>query len=492
MNISFAQLIKIDRRKSDAVYLQIVYQFIQAIQQGILKEGQQLPGSRIISKELNVHRKTVVAALEELKMQGWIETRASVGTFVKNLHLRNKNTFNKREAVDLKHADFGYRKSFILDAESYKNDCSYHFTDGTPDYRIIKMYELSRYYTSALKRKNVIKKISENPLKNNSYFLEQLSYYLNLTRGFHISTKNMMLTGTRQSLLYILSQLLLRKDDMVLVGAYSYYLSNMIFQQSGADIHTVPVDDEGIKVAHIASHYKPGQIRVLYLQTQHQYPTTCCLSEERKDQLLKLSKEYGFIIIEDDFSYELSYGPSANSLFKKSPINNCIYIGEFGKYLPPGFQNGILLGPEDFILESKKYLNLFGTSDMVKEQALAEMIYEGHIHRYKRKVLKIYENRRDAFNELLQHYFGEAITYQIPSGGLAFWISFKHPLSLIALAKNAGKLGLHIPAICLYQNKSTCALRIGFAHLDREEMDKAMALFYKAYQTTIQANQSQC
>lgn len=487
MNISFAQLIKIDRRKADALYLQIVYQFIQAVQQGVLREGQQLPGSRIISKELNVHRKTVIAALEELKMQGWIETKASVGTFVKNLPLKNKNTVYQR-ATDLDYAAFNYRKSFILDSASNQNNCSYYFTDGTPDYRIIKMTELSRYYSSALKRKNVIKKISENPLESNAYFLEQLSYYLNLTRGLHISTKNMMLTNNRQSLLYILTQLLIHQGDMVLVAAYSYYLSNMTFQQSGAKVHTIPIDKNGIQVEYIAKNYNPGQIKLIYLQSQHQYPTTYSLSEERKMELLKLSEAYDFIIVEDDYSYELSYAHSSHSsLFRAAQTNRCVYIGEFGKYLTPGFQTSFLLGPQDFIAEGKKYLSLFGNADVVKEQALAEMIYEGHIHRYRRKVLKIYEYRRHVFNTLLQKYFGNEISYLIPDGGLAYWINFKYSISLITLAKNAKNLGLHIPSTCFYQDKNISALRIGFAHFDKDEMSQAVAIFHQAYQITFQS-----
>src|SRR5699024_12567643 len=82
--IPFSQFIKIDRRKSDAVYLQIVYQFIQAVQRGLLSDGNKIPGSRNLCKELGVHRKTIVAALEELQTQGWVTIRRAVGTLVKN------------------------------------------------------------------------------------------------------------------------------------------------------------------------------------------------------------------------------------------------------------------------------------------------------------------------------------------------------------------------------------------------------------------------
>ncbi|WP_397321503.1 GntR family transcriptional regulator [Pedobacter foliorum] len=39
---------------------------------GVLKAGTLLPGSRELAKTLGVHRKTVIAAYEELNAQDWI------------------------------------------------------------------------------------------------------------------------------------------------------------------------------------------------------------------------------------------------------------------------------------------------------------------------------------------------------------------------------------------------------------------------------------
>lgn len=64
--------------------MQIVYQFINAVKSKLLENDDRLPGSRKIAEELQVHRKTIIAALEELQEQGWVKTRPNIGTFVKN------------------------------------------------------------------------------------------------------------------------------------------------------------------------------------------------------------------------------------------------------------------------------------------------------------------------------------------------------------------------------------------------------------------------
>lgn len=71
--INFSRYIRINRKKPEAIYLQIVYQFINAVQRGDLKVGEKIVGSRVLSENIGVHRKTVVSAMEELQAQGWVE-----------------------------------------------------------------------------------------------------------------------------------------------------------------------------------------------------------------------------------------------------------------------------------------------------------------------------------------------------------------------------------------------------------------------------------
>ena len=48
---------------------------------GRIGPGIKLPGTRLMSETIDVHRKTIVRAYEELDAQGWIEMRPSQGTF---------------------------------------------------------------------------------------------------------------------------------------------------------------------------------------------------------------------------------------------------------------------------------------------------------------------------------------------------------------------------------------------------------------------------
>ncbi len=477
--LAFSQFIKIDRRKSDPVYLQIVYQFIQAVQLRMLEDGDQLPGSRPLSRELKIHRKTLVKALEELQLQGWIRSVPSVGRYVINPELQHSKggtatTFPRK-------ATFPFHRSFILDRPHENVVAPLRFTDGTPDYRLIPSREIGRFYSSVLKRRS--RHRQKNITSDHSFFKKQLSFYLNTTQGFHLSTQNLLTTPSKSVLLYVIAQLCIQPGDQVLVSTYSHPVANMVFQQAGAQLQTIPMDTEGLLTDFIRKHFKKGEIKLLYYQPQHHYPTTICLAEKRRQELLQLSRELNFILIEDDRFSELTYEKSLPLPFiKRKHKDPLLYIGSFGHYLQRGFQTHFLLGPEDFIAEAEKYLSLFSTADPIKKRALGEMIYEGDIHRYRRKSIQTYIGRRNLFTHLLQEHFPNTFDYQIPAGGLAFWLAVKPAISLSVLSKKCEEKGLLIPRACRYQIREEAHLRLGFGHFNEKELQEAITILRSVFE----------
>lgn len=478
-NIPFQSFINIDRRKKDAVYMQIVYQFINAVRSRILEIGDQLPGSRIIAKELKLHRKTIVAALVELQHQGWVNTQPNIGVFVANPEVSAIR--NAAFQQPPKKASYHFRKEFILDTFSEENISSYSFTHGTADYRIIKPEELVRFYASVLKRKKQTG-ILLNSTKDRFFFKDQLSYYLNITRGFHLSRNFLLPISGLEQALSILSRLLINSGDLVLVEELSYFLPNMVLGQAGARIKTIPVDKNGMNIDFIEKHFKPGEIRLVYINPTSQYPTGVQLSEARKTQLLNLAERYNFIVIEDDTDFEFSLVKNKQqSLFRKSAGNRVVYLGSFARFLMPGFQMNFIIGPKDLLQEGAKYLNIYGKPDVMMEKALGEIIHQGDIHRYRRKSKKIIAERKELFANLLKTHFKNHIEFNVPKAGLAFWIEFKDFLPLTRFQEKAKEKGVFIPGVCLYQNRQLTALRLGFAHFNHAEMEKAIKILSEVF-----------
>jgi GntR family transcriptional regulator/MocR family aminotransferase len=482
VTIPFKSLIQIDRSSDTAVYLQIAYQLINAIQRGVIVPGIQLPGSRILAETLDVHRKTIIAAYEELDAQGWTSIKANKGTFIAaKSAVTEADPLKYNKAFLLRYPEktgYAFNKSMLLDLPASGNNSEFEFTDGLPDVRLAPLAQLSSVYSTNLKRKSNRRYLGYTSTDGSSYFREMLAAYLNNTRGLHITSNNVMTTRGVDMGVYLASDLLLSQGDVVVVGDLSYYVTNMIFQKAGAKIISVPVDTEGISVAAVRDLCSKQKIRMLYITPHHHYPTTVTLSAKRRLELLELSAKHGFIILEDDYDYDFHYNSSPVLPLASADGNGMVvYIGSFCKSLAPGFRSGYLVGPENLIQELSKLRGIVDRQgDVLMEQALAELLEEGEIQRHLKKALKVYHERRDAFCSLLKSTFKDLISFVAAPGGLAIWTQWNSDLNLMRISKDCAQNNLYLPQTLLYQTDRLTAMRLGFGNQTLEEMEQSVSI----------------
>jgi GntR family transcriptional regulator/MocR family aminotransferase len=488
VNALFEQLIDFNKSMSQPVYIQVSQQVVNAIQRGYLTKGTMLPGTRVLGQLLKVHRNTAVAIYEELAAQGWVEIIPNKGTFIlepasKAAKIKAPSQKINQTYTSPKTTGFPFQKSFHLASTTQLTNAKYTINEGQPDLRLHPVNQFTRWYSAAMKRKTLIKKWNSPNEFSYSLFQTQFCNYLNATRGFHISPNNLINTRSTEMSLYIVSQLLIKQNDLVLVGHLSNYAANMIFQQAGATIKTIPVDAEGLDIEYIKNHFIKRSIRCVYLCAHRDYPTTVTLSPARRIALIQLSSDYGFAIIEDDYDYDFQFEGSAMLPMASADENGMvIYLGKLGQSLFPSFQTGFVVAPENLISEANNYLQLLDRQgDLIQEQMLSELINEGEIYRLTKKNIVVYKQRRDYLCKLLTDYFSEIAQWDIPAGGLAIWLEFQSKISLVKLSEEAEKNDLFLPKTILYQDKNTCAIRFGFGHLNKEEMEPVIKKLKSAY-----------
>ena len=87
-----------------------------------------------------------------------------------------------------------------------------------------------------------------------------------------------------QMAIYLAASLIIKPGDQVLVTSPSYFLADAVFRQLGAQLVTVPVDNEGADVDAIADALENNNIKLLYIIPHHHHPTTVTLSSARPGQ----------------------------------------------------------------------------------------------------------------------------------------------------------------------------------------------------------------
>ena len=91
--------IVISHANPDPMYKQVTDQIKNAIAEGGLKQGEKLPSVRNLVQELNISAITVKRAYADLEKEGYILTRAGLGTFVSEM---DKNQLREDKMNEIK------------------------------------------------------------------------------------------------------------------------------------------------------------------------------------------------------------------------------------------------------------------------------------------------------------------------------------------------------------------------------------------------------
>lgn len=453
--------------------MQITVSITNAIRNGVIKPGTHLPGSRELAKIFGVHRKTVIAAYEELNAQDWIviipRKHVAVSEHIPVLKLKDWSQ---------SHPLTSYENNFSLPFRIVeKNGLSINATsasdilidDGHPDVGLSPIDNLLKTYRSLTARKHAVKDAHIGTAQGTLKLREELVVYLSETRGLNITTDNLLITHGAQMSIYLSSQLLLNNSTTIVIGNPNYPIANKAFSESGTKIIEVDVDDDGIDVDAIEKLCKKKKINAVYVIPHHHYPTTVTLSVERRMKLLELSNEFSFAVIEDDYDYDYHYSSSPYLPLASARHNgNVIYIGSFSKMLDPAIRIGFMVAPVNFISQCTALRNAIDVGgDGYMQNALAMMMKDGELKRHLKKAKKIYHYRRDYLDALLKEKLGNYISYLLPTGGMAIWVKLlpQYPISELEEMN-----GLKIKRVSTEQN----AFRFGFASMDEKELEQAV------------------
>jgi len=475
--IPYKSIIQIDRRKKQSVYIQVANQLITLIKDNTLKPKALLPSSRNLAEALQIHRKTVIAAYDELIMQGWIITIPKKGTFV-NADipiLQHKNYAELNSNLNKRKTGFNYYKNDYLSEKRGKIKENFiYLNDGISDPRLTPLNDLAIIYRNISQKKNTLSFISYTSTYGHSDLRDTLVTYLNNTRGLNITKDNILITRGSQMGIYLASSLLLKLGDKIAVGATNYISADSTFIQKKADIIRVNMDDKGLDINHLEKICANEKIKAVYVTPHHHHPTTVTLSAERRLHLLNLAQEYGFAIIEDDYDYDFNYNYAPILPLASHDINgNVIYIGSVCKTVAPVFRIGYLIAAKEFVDEAAKlrgYIDRQG--DALLELTFSKFIKNGDLDRHINKMLKIYKERRDLFCKLLKEELNDFFTFQIPKGGMAVWVCLDKKYNWDVITKIALEKKLVISNWKSYDaiNAKHNCIRMGFATYTKEEI----------------------
>lgn len=257
--------------------------------------------------------------------------------------------------------------------------------------------------------------------------------------GVACSASQVLIVSGSQQTLDLASKLFIDRGTEVLLEAPTYLAALQVFQLFGADCLAVPQEADGPSLVALRQRLEQHKPAFAYLIPTFQNPSAVRYSEEKRDAVAALLDEFNVTLIEDEPYRELVFDDgSARPIVSRMRKASWIYTGTISKTLLPGLRVGYLIATPDlfpYLLRLKQSADLH-TNRIGQWQALQWLGSEQYLS-HLNELRRFYRLRRDAMQAALEEYFSDVADWQLPQGGLFFWLQLKQPVDTRTLLKPA-------------------------------------------------------
>ncbi|WP_414159663.1 PLP-dependent aminotransferase family protein [Pseudomonas sp. BNK-45] len=288
----------------------------------------------------------------------------------------------------------------------------------------------------------------------------------------------LVVSGSQQTL-DLAAKLYIDKGTQIMLEAPTYLAALQIFQLFGADCLTLPLEADGPDLAQMRANLEQHRPAFVYLIPTFQNPSAVRYSESKRAAVAALLDEFGVTLIEDEPYRELTFdGGSATPIVSRLQKASWIYTGTVSKTLLPGLRVGYLIASPDLfphLLRLKQSADLH-TNRVGQWQAM-QWIGSRQFQEHLDALRSFYRQRRDAFQVALQSHFADLADWQVPEGGLFFWLSLKQPLDTRTLLKSALEQDVtFMPGEPFFSEpeRNHGHLRLNFSHIDPARLDEGL------------------
>jgi DNA-binding transcriptional MocR family regulator len=297
--------------------------------------------------------------------------------------------------------------------------------------------------------------------------------------GLECEASQVLVVSGSQQTLDLAAKLYIDKGTEILLEAPTYLAALQIFQLFGADYLTVPQESDGPNLAQLRERLEQHRPAFIYLIPTFQNPSAVRYSEAKRAAVAALLDEFGVTLIEDEPYRELTFdGGSAKPIAGRLKKASWIYTGTVSKTLLPGLRVGYLIASPDLfphLLKLKQSADLH-TNRIGQWQAL-QWIGTEKYQQHLSELRGFYRQRRDAFQAALEMHFSDLAHWNMPQGGLFFWLKLKQPLDTRTLLNEALANDVaFMPGEPFFPDpdKNLGHLRLNFSHIDPARLDEGL------------------
>jgi 2-aminoadipate transaminase len=466
--------IQLDRSSETPLYIQIYAGLVKLMENEVLTPGEKLPPIRRMASFFNVNTVTVVSAYKRLEANGYVKSRVGSGTYVLSPSEKGNQEELKgseelmefpEEAPDLNYTKDGNLIEFDFAGASISPR---HFP--VKDFKDVVNEILDRDGGYALEYQE---SSGYQPLK------ESIKSFMKKQHNLCLPLEEIQIVSGAQQGIDILSKAFLNYQDVVYVEAPTYLGAVNAFKSRNARIVEINMQEDGVDLDDLKKNIIKNPPKLFYSMPVFQNPTGHSYSREKKKELIALSKEYDFYIIEDDHISDLYYDVKPTLLKALDDSDKVFYIKSFSKLFLPGLRMAFMWVPERYFDKTAlaKYssdISSSGFAQRAMDLFLRKSLWSEHVNRLQ----KIFYEKWLKTDQSLEKYMPQSVKYYCPQGGHFFWIELPKGLYSMNLYHETAKKGVSIiPGDLFFMNQRPSeGFRLSIAQIPARDIEQGIAL----------------
>jgi GntR family transcriptional regulator / MocR family aminotransferase len=395
-------VLSIDPTSTVPVYRQLYASLRNAILNGQVAPGTQLPSTRALALELGFARGTILNAYEQLFAEGYVESEMGGGTYVTRELPDELLKVSATQAPTLPQdrrsrslSQRGIAMASTAYASPYDLSPVRPFRPGLAALDAFPLNIWSQI-TARHARQRSFDLLNYGDPAGYKPLRQAIAGYLGSVRAVKCSAEQVIIVTGSQQALDLAARVLLDPGDDVLIEDPCYPGARGALLGAGARLVPLPLDNEGMHI--IAGMAQNATARLAYVTPSHQYPLGVTMSLARRLALLEWARRANAWVLEDDYDSEFRYHSRPLAAMQGLDTSGrVIYIGTFSKVLFPALRAGYMVVPPDLVegfVAARTVIDLHPPT--LGQVILTDFLNEGHFERHIRRMRELYAGRQAA------------------------------------------------------------------------------------------------
>jgi DNA-binding transcriptional MocR family regulator len=374
---------------------------LRASEQAALPAGGELPAERVLARELEVSRSTVVAAYRELRERGAAVTRHGSGTVMRNVTPASAGASSPAVAALLARAD---ATTPLIDLSVGAPDFDDLVSDLTVSGSALPLRARGHGYV---------------PLGWPE--LRELVAQLLSRRGAPTSSEEVLITNGAQEAISLAVGLAAADGRRIAVESPGYPSALDAIARAGGQPLAIERDAGGLRVDSLKQLLTRHHVHALYIATSCNNPTGGRTVQHRRERIAALAADHELTVIEDTVLDELRFdGDPGVPLWALLP-ERVLAAGSLSKVAWGGLRVGWLRAPRPVVLRLARVKGALNIGVGAFDQLAALAILEDYLQLCLRRRTQANAHMHAIVSALRRELPDWSIP--LPEGGWSLWLA---------------------------------------------------------------------